>query len=84
MDVILYRHEVHPQNMLLDLGKTLDEAGFEGGKAKPNVPLFVLRNLPGEGFCVHVEAKKGARGKEERWGGRMAEGARRETEASRG
>jgi hypothetical protein len=35
-----HRQEVHPQNMLLDLGKTLDEAGFEGGKAHPNVSFF--------------------------------------------
>ena len=37
-----HRQEVHPQNMLLDLGKTLDEAGFEGGKAHPNVSFFSL------------------------------------------
>jgi hypothetical protein len=30
-DVVLYRHQVHPQNILLDMGKTLDEVGFEGG-----------------------------------------------------
>mmetsp|Transcript_25483 Transcript_25483/g.59038 ORF Transcript_25483/g.59038 Transcript_25483/m.59038 type:complete len:199 (+) Transcript_25483:208-804(+) len=30
-DIILYRHQVHPQNILLDLGKTLDDVGFEGG-----------------------------------------------------
>jgi len=46
MDVILYRHEVHPQNMLLDLGKTLDEAGFEGGKANPNDPLPDVKRDP--------------------------------------
>uniref|UniRef100_A0A7S0Z5G1 Uncharacterized protein n=1 Tax=Hemiselmis tepida TaxID=464990 RepID=A0A7S0Z5G1_9CRYP len=30
-DVILYRHQVHPQNILQELGKTLDDVGFEGG-----------------------------------------------------
>mmetsp|Transcript_44339 Transcript_44339/g.111013 ORF Transcript_44339/g.111013 Transcript_44339/m.111013 type:complete len:199 (-) Transcript_44339:107-703(-) len=30
-DIILYRHQVHPQNILLDLGRTLDDVGFEGG-----------------------------------------------------
>ena len=46
MDVILYRQEVHPNNMLLDLGKTLDEAGFEGGKANPSEPLPDIKKEP--------------------------------------
>lgn len=62
MDVILYRHEVHPQNMLLDLGKTLDEAGFEGGKANPNVSLGVLSSLLAKGLRSYPGARKGARG----------------------
>ena len=44
--MILYRQEVHPQNVLLDLGKTLGEVGFEGGKANPSDPLPDVRKQP--------------------------------------
>jgi len=33
LNVALYRHEVHPQNLLPDLGATLGEAQFDGGLA---------------------------------------------------